>query len=350
MSPALYPPHQPFSPALAPVEDAGFGPAPLLRRWACVEEMREVIRAVGINLLPLQLEPGALGGQMLLLEVPPLRLLRFQLDKRVHSLGQKPQGMFGFSIDLDPRGQDAPWLSHGQELPADSLFGQAVDWDVHITLPAHISLGMVLIPLGALRRWAEALSWPGFKGELLPTRNLHLMDPSSAAVLRRQLRRIFALAEHDPERLRHPASQRLIRDDLIPLMLEALTTGPGQPARGGRSPARIDIVKDVQRWVQTHPTHPITLADLCRKVHVSRRTLIQGFRDHLGMGPMAYVKLLRLHGIRQRLLRAQPADIQIGALAETWGFHNPGHFARDYRRLFGESPRDTLRRPGRCFF
>jgi AraC family ethanolamine operon transcriptional activator len=49
--------------------------------------------------------------------------------------------------------------------------------------------------------------------------------------------------------------------------------------------------------------------------------LIQGFQDHLGMGPMAYVKLLRLHGIRRRLLQAEPGEIQIGAMAEAWGFH-----------------------------
>ncbi|MBM5818135.1 MAG: AraC family transcriptional regulator, partial [Cyanobacteria bacterium K_Offshore_surface_m2_239] len=64
----------------------------------------------------------------------------------------------------------------------------------------------------------------------------------------------------------------------------------------------------------------------------------------------AYVRLLRLHSIRRRLLRAEPGEIQIGPLAEAWGFHNAGHFAANYRRLFGETPRVTLRRapPNLC--
>jgi AraC family ethanolamine operon transcriptional activator len=61
---------------------------------------------------------------------------------------------------------------------------------------------------------------------------------------------------------------------------------------------------------------------------------------------MAYLKILRLHGIRRQLLRADPARTQIAPLAGEWGFHNPGHFAADYRRLFGERPRDTLRGVG----
>lgn len=314
------------------------------RPWGCVEEMRRVIQGLGLDLLPLQLEGGALSGQVLTLEIPPLRFVRFQVAGRVHSMGQKSKGVLAVSIDLDPRPPGAPWLSHGQVLPLDCLFGQCVDREIHITLPAQISLGMVFLPLGALREWAEKLGWPGFDGELLPRGNVHLMDSATAITLRRQLRRLFALAEWAPDRLRLPATQRLVREDLIPLLLEALITGPGQPRRCGRFPARIEIVKDIQRWLNAHPTNPVTLTDLCRQAHASRRTLIQGFKDHLGMGPMAYVKLLRLHAIRHQLLQAEPGDCLIGPFAEAWGFHNAGHFAADYRRLFGEAPRDTLRR------
>jgi AraC family ethanolamine operon transcriptional activator len=121
-------------------------------------------------------------------------------------------------------------------------------------------------------------------------------------------------------------------------------SGPSQSQSITRPPARIDLVKEVQQWMNDHPTQPITLTDLCRHAHASRRTLIQGFQDHLGMGPMAYLKLFRLHGIRRRLLQAHPGGIQIGVLADEWGFYNAGHFAADYRRLFGERPKDTLRR------
>lgn len=311
--------------------------------WTSVEELQAILQSLGLHLQLLQLEGGALGGRMLLLDVPPLRLVRLQLDKRVHSLGPKPQGVLTISLDLDPRAREVPLRSHGQALPHDSLFGLDPSREVHLTLPKAVTLGLLFLPLPALAPWANQFGWPGFCGELSPSTNVLPMSPFSSETLRRFLRWLFALAEKDPGRLRLPATQVLIVEDLLPLLLEALLSGPSLP-EPSRPPARIELVKQVQDWMHDHPCRPVTLADLCRQAHASRRTLIQGFKDHLGMGPMAYLKLLRLHGVRQCLLQADPSAIHIGAIAGDWGFYNAGHFAADYRRLFGERPRDTLRR------
>jgi AraC family ethanolamine operon transcriptional activator len=306
--------------------------------------MQAVMRGVELDLLLLQLEGGPFEGRLFTLRVPPLFFLWFQIKRPLHATGEKPKGVLSVTLDLDPQPGEAPWRSHGLELPVDSLFGVDVQGDVHFTIPANVNFAVVFLPIPALEQWALRLGWLGFDGELLPRSNVVLTNPRSSAGLRRYLRRLFALAEQRQERLLSPQRQRLILDDLIPLLLEALCSAPGANTRVIRPPARIEIVKDAQRWLHTNPTSPITLADLCREVHASRRTLLQGFQDHLGMGPMAYVKLLRLHGIRRQLVLAEPGALQITALADAWGFHNAGHFAADYRRLFGEAPRDTLRR------
>ncbi|MFM1798234.1 MAG: hypothetical protein RLZZ117_512 [Cyanobacteriota bacterium] len=307
--------------------------------------MQLVCKAIGLDTHLLQLDGGSpFTGRLLILEVPPMRLLRFHLDKRLHTLGAKPKGMFSVTLDLDPRPFDRPWRSHGQAVPEHSLFGVRVNSDIHFTVPADVNIGVVFIPVEALKEWAVQLGWPGFAGELLPNTNVLLTHPSSTNGIRTYLRQLFALAEQAPDRVQSPANLRLARDDLIPLLLEALISGPASTRGAGRPPARIEIVKDLQRWLHDHPTTPVTLADLCRHAHASRRTLIQGFQDHIGMGPMTYVRILRLHGIRQRLLRAEPEEVQIGPLAAAWGFYNAGHFAASYRHLFGETPRVTLRR------
>ena len=130
----------------------------------------------------------------------------------------------------------------------------------------------------------------------------------------------------------------------MPLLIGMLVQGAQPTQRLAQPPARIEVVQQAQRWMREHPLEPITLADLCRSLHVSRRCLIQGFREHLGMGPMAFLKLQRLHGVRRLLISADPGQQRIGPLAAEWGFLNAGHFARDYRRLFGELPRQTLQR------
>lgn len=317
-------------------------PAPIEQSWSTIEELQGIIQPLGLDLQLLQLEAGALGGRLLSLEVLPLRLVQLQLDRRVHSLGPKPKGVLTISLDLDPCSGDSPWRAHGQALSHDSLFGLDPSLEVHLTLPTTVNLGLVFLPLEALRQWAERLGWPGFGGELQPTINVIQMSRFSSGQLRRALCALFALAKDHPARLRLPATQRLILDDLMPLLLEACVSGPGQRNHSQRPPARIGIVKEAQAWMHDHPIQPVTLADLCHRAHASRRTLIQGFQDHLGIGPMAYLKLVRLHAIHRRLLKADPGELQIGILAGEWGFYNAGHFAADYRRLFGESPRQTL--------
>jgi AraC family ethanolamine operon transcriptional activator len=316
-----------------------------VKSWTCVEELQEAFQSLGLDVQLLQLEGGSLAGRMLLLDVPPLRLVRLQLNRRVHGLGHKPKGVLTISLDLDPRPREVPYRSHGQVLSDDTLFGLDPSWDVHLTLPSTVTMGLVFLPFEALARWAEPLGWPGFLGELQPSTNVLTMSPSSSSSLRGYLRALFALSEQEPGRLQLPATEGLIRDDLLPLLLEALVSAPSL-SKAPRSPARIAMVKLMQQWMHDHPNRPVTLADVCRQAHASRRTLIQGFKDHLGMGPMAYLKLLRLHGIHRTLLQADPRELQIGTLAGEWGFYNAGHFAADYRRLFGERPRDTLLRPG----
>ena len=313
--------------------------------WSGLEEMEAVIRRLAMPLQLLQLDGGHLGGGVVAIRIGPLRLLRLRIDRRIHSWGPKPLGALTISLDLAPSGVRPPLRAHGSCLPESCLFGVDSGREVHLTLPKEVVLGLVVIPRDTLCNWADQLGCGGFDLQGACRPNVLPVDPLRCEGLRAYLRQIFALVASDPGRLEQPSSQRLILEDLLPLLLEALIHGAHQGGRLPRPPARIEIVKAAQCWLHDHPQQPITLAELCRQVHASRRSLIQGFRDHLGMGPMAYVKLHRLHGVRRLLLGADPDQVRIGSIAAEWGFLNAGHFARDYRLLFSELPRDTLRHP-----
>jgi AraC family ethanolamine operon transcriptional activator len=66
------------------------------------------------------------------------------------------------------------------------------------------------------------------------------------------------------------------------------------------------------------------------------------FRGSLGVGPTAYIRHQRLHGVRRALLTARPGPGVIKGTAMRWGFWHMGHFSKSYRQLFGESPMETL--------
>nr|WP_278003364.1 helix-turn-helix domain-containing protein [Nodosilinea sp. TSF1-S3] len=93
-----------------------------------------------------------------------------------------------------------------------------------------------------------------------------------------------------------------------------------------------------------HLDQPLTLAEICQAVYASKRSLHYGFQEMLGMGPMAFVKVQRLHGIRRALLYADSKPETVAQIAHQWGFLSLGHFSRDYKQLFGESPSQTLQR------
>jgi len=57
---------------------------------------------------------------------------------------------------------------------------------------------------------------------------------------------------------------------------------------------------------------------------------------------MRYLKVRRLNTVRHHLKANVPESCHIAAIANRFGFYNTGHFARDYKAMFGELPSETL--------
>lgn len=58
---------------------------------------------------------------------------------------------------------------------------------------------------------------------------------------------------------------------------------------------------------------------------------------------MQYVREVRLRHVRDRLLKPMPGD-SVTDIAIEHGFPHLGEFATAYKKAFGESPSETLRR------
>jgi transcriptional regulator GlxA family with amidase domain len=98
-----------------------------------------------------------------------------------------------------------------------------------------------------------------------------------------------------------------------------------------------------EAWLRQNLAEPPTIARLCAALGVSERTLHEAFRRHLDATPKAYAKTLRLNAARRDLLRGA-AERRVTDVALDWGFAHFGWFSQDYRRLFGETPSQTLHR------
>jgi AraC family ethanolamine operon transcriptional activator len=136
--------------------------------------------------------------------------------------------------------------------------------------------------------------------------------------------------------------QQRFRDALIEELYQALDPRRDQ----GRHPsfyARADLLRRFERLVDEEGPERRSIAELAEALGVGRRTLELAFQDYLGLSPARYVAVLRLNAMRRELLRASADTLRVADLAECHGIAHLGRFAGEYRKMFGEHPRDTLR-------
>lgn len=104
------------------------------------------------------------------------------------------------------------------------------------------------------------------------------------------------------------------------------------------------VVADAMKYIDAHLAEAITMDSIARAVHMSVRSIQQGFRDELGMSPMTYVRDRRLERVHHDLADAIPGDgVTVTGVATRWGFNHLGSFAVEYRKRWGISPSETLR-------
>ncbi|MFN9618501.1 MAG: helix-turn-helix domain-containing protein [Synechococcaceae cyanobacterium] len=316
------------------------------RRFDCndIEVFASILGQAGMELELLQLRPGPFRGRGLVVPLEHIQVVQLRLDQPVLALGAKPQHCYVFSLSLAPIAPGPVGLqAHGQELPERAIYGLDPHREVHLVTPNCYSMALLRVERSLLLDYAERLGCPELERPL-EHHNWLKLDPLRLADLRSFLGGLFRLARRQPELVASVEQRRRLTGDLLPLVLESLVDGVERRAGRSREPTRLELVKQVEAWARRNPTTPITLEDLCTEVYASRRSLMRGFREHLGMGPMAFLKLRRLHGVHSQLLLQEPGSVRVQDLAAHWGFHNAGHFAHDYRSLFGERPLDTLRR------
>ncbi|MFO0825223.1 MAG: helix-turn-helix domain-containing protein [Gemmataceae bacterium] len=169
---------------------------------------------------------------------------------------------------------------------------------------------------------------------------VHSPPPERFARLCHQFACLLTQGVTDPALLGTPEGDRL-EQECVRAIVDAMFS-PAAPHPVLPLPARSQLFRRAEDYMQAHLGDSIGAIDLCRELGVSDRNLRRTFRERVGLGPMAYFKYLRLNAVRSRL-RADPF-VAIADVAKMFGFHHAGNFAADYRRLFGERPSETPRR------
>jgi transcriptional regulator GlxA family with amidase domain len=103
-----------------------------------------------------------------------------------------------------------------------------------------------------------------------------------------------------------------------------------------------DLVEQAERLALAHLDEPLHMSALCRTLAVSERTLRKAFHKIRGLPPCRRLRMLRLSRARRALLSADSKRVTVTEIATGFGFVELGRFSVEYRKMFGESPSQTL--------
>jgi AraC family ethanolamine operon transcriptional activator len=170
--------------------------------------------------------------------------------------------------------------------------------------------------------------------------HLASVDATAAATMKDFVKGVLDIAEAAPDLLRNGPIMSTLYSGLLSNVAALVDASSGiAPDQVGPA-RRWAIVGQARDAVLGRPDAPMSVAELCSAIGVSRRTLQYCFQDVLNVSPVAFLRAVRLNGVR-RMLRTAPSVTEAAAY---WGFWHFGHFARDYAAMFGELPSQTHRR------
>ncbi|TYC55822.1 helix-turn-helix domain-containing protein [Rhodobacterales bacterium] len=142
-----------------------------------------------------------------------------------------------------------------------------------------------------------------------------------------------------------PLHEDILRAHVLQTALDIVVSGEDghEPSHSERLRA-LEIGKKARAFVEAQldsATLP-TLVNLCTELGISERTLRYAMQQYVGLSPTVYLRRCRLNRVRALLAAADPQETTVTQAAMHFGFLHLGRFAGHYRRMFAETPSQTL--------
>jgi AraC family ethanolamine operon transcriptional activator len=275
-----------------------------------------------------QLQAGTFDVSYSVVNEPALRVAwrRYNIAFQAEAKIEPNRSVVALLADTRTR---ARWF--GTELDSDLIATGVDSIDVRTDGPSAF-FSVTIDERGLQRRFPRSLDAEALALNL--PRFSIARDPVRAAQIRGVVRRLFS---------RPSVAQRMASGALIPLLASTLgDNGAHSVERTKTLNRRFAAVRACETYMRDHVDATVTLLDLSTVCGMRARSLINAFEAVTGFSPMDYLKRLRLNGVRRALGRSAKAQTRVIDVATAWGFWHMGHFASDYRAMFGETPSQTL--------
>ena len=285
-----------------------------------------------------QIEPGKPEVKIETYTGRRTQLHRIQINRGCHQRGGTPGGLLHFAIPCN----EGRLVWRGADVTADCLLNHNDPNGFDAVSATGFSAMIISLERELLQDMAQALKLDIKPESFTANDAIYAVRSAQIPLLRHRLEKFFTAMRDYPQSRDSISAVEEIESNLPGQLLYALA----DPVESGGQPSARIRGRGLERslqYIDQHAREAITVQELCTASAVNWRTLERAYRDHFGVTPKAYLKFVRLNGVRSDLLQAAP-DEKIIDIAGGWGFWHPGQFAADYRKLFGELP--TATRPG----
>jgi AraC family ethanolamine operon transcriptional activator len=312
-------------------------PSPILlnRSFDDFDELSNEVRNWDLDLR--QLDGGRFEGELLQAVVGQILFTEARFGRTLEQKGSAPPGLRTIAI---PASQDVRFNWRKKTITGNDMliFPRHGDWESFSQPDFHVFI--MSLPECLLQEITEAVGLRG-ASELLDAETVSC-SPTKMASLREKLRGLILFARENDSCLADAKVLHQLEYDLPTLFVDAIL-GSRSHAAGVTSRQRDLAIVRAGSFISENADEPLTVRDVCQAADVSERTLQYAFMEHVGIRPKAYLKAVRLNGVRRELKNAQRGAL-INQVAMRWGFWHMSQFAADYRNHFGELPSETVRR------
>ncbi|MEM8572673.1 MAG: helix-turn-helix domain-containing protein [Pseudomonadota bacterium] len=275
-----------------------------------------------------QVGTGHLETRLAFRSKSAVSVLRLNMSEVMHQRGQSPNGVVTFA--LSRAGALRQW--QGEVATPQTMFGFGAGAAFDCVSEAGFEADVLSFDLGRFQALADqcgfALSDDALTARLWDTSN----SPNDLAGVASHISSLLSVPARDwPEDSEEDLGLALLR-----LMTDGAEHLDRSPFR-----ARDRAMRRALDVTDTTLDDPLPIPEICKLSGASWRTLDRAFKENFDIGPKSYYLRLRLLRARQMLGASGPRG-SVGEVANMNGFWHMGQFARDYRKLFGERPSETV--------
>ena len=287
-----------------------------------------------------QLTPGPFVGSLHEICCGGIQVFRETTNQAVHESGAPWRGSRAIGVPVRMAGAA---LFRGQAVDPDTMVTLGGDDELDFYTPRGFDILGLVVDESTLESHARQVEHRDIAVDF-GSRGAIKLGSEQMSELRRRLLSVLQSLDANPTALQYRQAQRVLEHSMLSAVMAAITDDLELPKP--LCPSREHIVDAAKAFMYSRIADPITVADLCIELGVSRRTLQYSFQDVLGINPVRFLRALRLNGVRRDLKDAALPTGTVQDTAAKWGFWHLGHFVTDYKRMFGELPSETLRRKG----